>query len=91
MDYYIHIDWGDLFGALIYPGFGFGGIQPSEFCELNLIQFNTLLNRFKVISSDDSEESQEIEEGHDPIDSDKLAGLSPKQLQKLLQKQVKDK
>jgi len=50
-----------------------------------------LLKRFKVISSDGDKDGQEIEEGHIPIDSDILANMSEKQLQKALKKQIKDK
>ena len=56
---------------------------------MNLIQFYALLNRFRIISSDNEEE--EIEEGHEPIDSQKLQYMSPKQLQKELQKQIENK
>ncbi len=87
----MHVDWGDLFGALVYPGFGFGGIQPSEFPELNLTQFNALLERFKIISSQSDDKEQEIEEGHTPINPDTIQYMSPKQLQKVLAHQVKEK
>ncbi len=56
---------------------------------MNLTQFNALLKRFKVISSDGDESKQQIEDGHTPIHPDMLVGMNQKQIQKALQKQIK--